>query len=71
MIEELHKEKLEAHSRENELPDICAECDLDPDICAECDLDPDICGNDPDDCECSAAEEVAENNYEGARDAYD
>ena len=61
MIEELHKEKLEAHSRENELPDICAECDLDPDIC----------GNDPDDCECSAAEEVAENNYEGARDAYD
>jgi len=60
-LEELHNEKLVAHSRENDCPEICEDCDESLDTC----------GNNPAECEEIAKCEAAERQWEGMRDAYD
>lgn len=60
-LDKLQAEKLEAHSRENELPDICSECDEDCETC----------GRSPEDCEEAALQDAAESEWEARRDAYD
>ena len=57
-LEELYNEKLEAHSRENEHPDICLECDCEPGSC----------DRDQDECMQAAAEADAEERYEARRE---
>ena len=60
-IDELHNEKLVAHSRE-----------LEPlEICDDCDQDWIHCGCDAHECQEAAEQDAAESNWEGARDAYD
>jgi len=60
-LEERHIEKLKAHSREDDIEEICCTCDEDPDTC----------GNDPGDCQDRADQDDAETRWEGMRDAYD
>lgn len=56
-----HAVKLAAHSRENEKPCICEDCELDPETCRE----------DPGECEQAMYEEWAEDQYESLRGMYD
>lgn len=60
-IKELHREKLAAHSRENEGCDLCDDCD---------ETYPE-CGKDPDECQREADEESRENDYEARREMFD
>lgn len=50
-----------ANTREDELPDICQECEMEPGTC----------GYDMEDCERSAEEAAAEESWEARRDAYE
>lgn len=62
-LEELHNEKLEAHSRENE--------DEQCEVCDDCEMNYPECKCNPEDCQQAADEERAESAWEGMRDAYD
>lgn len=50
-----------ANTREDDIPDICSECDMEPGSC----------GYDMNDCEHAIEESAAEDRFEARRDAYD